>query len=745
MSERYIPVEGDIVQRSALVLEKAKALALALEDGIIDSAQLIELRTDGVNETVIFEVFAERPQVCSYPIERIERLSATFFKMDERQPEVLALRRDFPVVPHLNLTSKGAPKSLCLYHESYRDLKRRWTPFRFVGRIREWLADTAEGTLHGEDQPLEPILLESDALLLMPSHISVDDSKNALKIIPLTPSQKEESGRSIQFHYTCEPRTHGVVNQKPQTLADLYALIGKSFLDKIREYLLERENKDKDFLDSNIIFIVDFPKCRTAGGSIESVETWAFQTRVAKDNGETESAEVREVGESIGIWTKMDQTVALLLPPDDKLDGATILLDVLNPIPRMDAETLARLNRRSNKDDPTVCAIGVGALGSQVVLNLARAGFGKWSLVDHDLFLPHNVARHALPGDPFIGQKKVSAVASFANLLTDGENLFKAIPANIFQPGDNAEELSIALEGADIILDMSASVSVARHLALKELGGARRASLFISPQGNDLVLLAEDVKRNIQLDQLEMQYYRACVRCDSLAGHLESHTSVMRYGQSCRDLSVLLPQYFVALHSAIGSKAFEKMISNEQSQITIWRANDSGEVNKIDVPVSPAGRVTISGWTVVMDDEMLATLFRLRRVKLPNETGGVLLGTFDLESRTIYITDTVQSPPDSEEWPTLYIRGKAGLKSKVEDISRKTDGMIEYIGEWHSHPVGVPPHPSDPDRIVFRWITEVMGSEGLPAVMMIIGDDGAANCFVSEMVPFSIGFEQGNV
>ena len=117
----------------------------------------------------------------------------------------------------------------------------------------------------------------------------------------------------------------------------------------------------------------------------------------------------------------------------------------------------------------------------------------------------------------------------------------------------------------------------------------------------------------------------------------------------------------------------------------------------------------------------------------PNETGGVLVGSFDLQNRIVYIVDTVPSPPDSEEWPTLYIRGCQGLKKSLDDIYEVTNGMLEYIGEWHSHPDMSPTSPSDDDLQVFSWLTGLMDSDGLPALMMIVGQRGNTSCFVGEI------------
>lgn len=102
----------------------------------------------------------------------------------------------------------------------------------------------------------------------------------------------------------------------------------------------------------------------------------------------------------------------------------------------------------------------------------------------------------------------------------------------------------------------------------------------------------------------------------------------------------------------------------------------------------------IFDWQVKLDVAIADRLQALRESKLPNETGGVLIGSFDLERRIAYVIDTIPSPPDSEEWPTLYIRGSKGLRHQVEKIVQKTDGALQYVGEWHSHPAGCSTLPS---------------------------------------------------
>ena len=85
--------------------------------------------------------------------------------------------------------------------------------------------------------------------------------------------------------------------------------------------------------------------------------------------------------------------------------------------------------------------------------------------------------------------------------------------------------------------------------------------------------------------------------------------------------------------------------------------------------------------------------------------------------------DSIISPSDSEEWPSLYIRGSKNLVKEITKINNITDGMIKYIGEWHSHPKGFNSEPSQLDYEAFKWLTERMNEYGLPALMIIVGDN----------------------
>ena len=149
--------------------------------------------------------------------------------------------------------------------------------------------------------------------------------------------------------------------------------------------------------------------------------------------------------------------------------------------------------------------------------------------------------------------------------------------------------------------------------------------------------------------------------------------------------------------------------------------------------MAPVLKHEMGEWTVFTDRWVINKLGAARTDKLPNETGGVLIGSYDMQRKIVYIVDTLLSPPDSQEWPTVYIRGYEGLKRELERVTRITDGRLEYVGEWHSHPAGAACRPSQDDRQAFLWLTQVMEMDGHLALMIIAGDHQQYTVYLGQM------------
>lgn len=732
MASVWLSAPGEPVSLSELIIPKARATALALSTNSFPFVQLLESRrlAQEQDEVLVLEVEVELGQRRVHDIRRHERVAVVFPTDDSHAPEVLALRESFPSVPHLNLKLDEFPKSLCVYEEAYDEVKLRWTPIQFVEDIRNWLALTARGQLHGDDQPLEPLLLGSPWWLILPPDLldndaglvtihMVDESPRGAVLIaePASRTPGRQTSRVFAAMVVMGlPQPHGIIHRPPRTLFDLHTfteLAGVNLIETIRGRLRDWHARQFDVLNSSLIVVLVLPKTRLRDGVVESNEWWAFATERT----------VAEVGEDFGIWQRMANQVGLLLSPDPERQGKDIRVTILNPVFALTRESAARLNGLQ-REDPTITCVGLGALGSQVFLNMARSGYGRWTLVDIDVVLPHNLARHALPGSA-VGLPKAPAMAAVANALAVGEPIAKALVCDVLRPGSQSAELQKALQDTQVILDVSTSVAVARYLAMDVAGPARRVSAFLSPSGADLVLLAEDGARQTPLDYLEMQYYRLLISdLGKWSDHLRPIEGRIRYANSCREVSSTVSQELVALHASVASRALRTALRSDAASIVVWRA-DPGDltVTSQRVLAEKAMEFPSGEWTIRTDQWLMNKVMHAREAKLPNETGGVLIGSFDMQRKIIYVVDVLPSPPDSKEWPTVYIRGCHGLSDAVESVKRVTAGMLQYVGEWHSHPKGCSSRPSQDDRRAFSWLVEHMVTTGLAALMLIVGED----------------------
>jgi integrative and conjugative element protein (TIGR02256 family) len=733
VTDAFFTAPGESAAVDALVIPHAQELAHHLVRQTNPYAHFIDARiaVEGADriETIVFDVDVELSQITAFDIQRTERISVSFTPKNDTWPEVLALREGFPLVPHLNLRPVEFPRCLCLYEEAYTEGRLRWTAVSIVERIRTWLSETAQGALHKDDQPLEPLFLGTRDTIVLPADIYAKTALGPTELLIARSDRKPwgeiyiasylaggvrgQGTAFIAATYLCPPVLHGVMNGTPQTLSDLQfaSIAARGDLVVSLRGQVSSWPRENWLLTCHVVLIVFFPKVRGVGQAIEALETRVFVTNPT----------VGEIGEILGIWQLNNGVPGHLIGgtiDQQRLDHITLV--PLNPTFALDRQRAASMNG-SAPDLRRIAAVGMGALGSQIANLLARSGYGKLSLVDSDVLLPHNFARHELVHS-LVGMSKVDAMKMQLDVTLAEPIVEGVLFADVLNAGEKEDDVNRVLETADAILDFSASVPVARKLALAAFAQCRRASAFMNPSGSSSILMCEDSQRLTRLDSLEMQYYRAILSRTELADHFAVAPGSIRYATSCRDVSSTLPAHRVALHAALTSAAIKKALSSDGACIRIWIADEEDAVQALQIPPEAMIERQIGDWKLVTDRGLLDKLKLLRLTGLPAETGGVLLGTWDLVSRIVYIADTIPAPPDSKKRVTSFIRGCEGLLDKVAHTGRATSGMLQYVGEWHSHPNGFGTGPSGDDRKVFEWITEKTTEDGYRPVMAIVGE-----------------------
>jgi integrative and conjugative element protein (TIGR02256 family) len=726
-----------------LALRRAAELAdFVAIYGAAYGARLVETRKARERfEIVVVEVEVDRPQERKADIRKRERIAAVV-QDDDGFLTVLALRPDFPFTPHQTAVPQGMPLCLCIDDRPWQEARLTWSPAECLRRIREWLAKAARGELYDPAQPLEPLFYSSGYVLVLPrSSIEHAGAGEALqlvggvrddgdpKVIIASPDDqafkdRKARGKMVIIPLALPEQAMSGIHRLPGTLealAEALKAFGVDLLAELRSRLAKWVDwKSGEFVSlSAHLGICVFAKVTSSDGSRSSLDARAFFT----------AATAGEVGVAIGCLlpaadsgVKGTKGYVPAVVPDRSRTGSDIPIEPMDVHLDFDRVLGAEISGRPSPDMRTIVMVGAGAIGSHIALMLAREGAFQWVVVDHDSLLPHNLARHGLPRW-YVGAKKAPALAhQIADLLGD-QKAGLSITVDCLAPRKTDQQaLTDAFSSADIILDTSASIAVERHLSNLQGARARRLSAFFNPEGSAAVLLAEPAHRSMTLRDIEAQYYNAVLIKPELKGHLAAAAGV-RYSGSCRTLTSKIPERSAAVLSGLVAGGLAEAIEDDQGGISVWSLQGGG-ASALRLKLEPPLLQGICGWSVSVDGRVLSFLRAERSDHLPSETGGVLLGIVDFQSRSIHVVHALAAPPDSVETRAGFERGVRGLEGSIAEACKEVMDQIRYVGEWHSHPRGASPMPSTTDIGQMCWLSDGLVSEGCPAVMLIVGDKG---------------------
>lgn len=723
----YPEIDGKIVGFDDLKFPRSKSIALAALNNPIFFLKPVFIKNDQ-KEIILLSLDVEAPFRNNNGIEEQEDIAIICDQADQTFPEVFALRANFPLgLPHTNLRITERPVSLCVSEQDFSEIKIGFNAYLFIESIRIWLSLTAQGKLHRADQPLEPFM-RVKGLVILPSTIKTDEFylkqlNPESHLYKISSEQTDTSIFIIRFNF--DPQVHGFVHKQPEYFKDLSklltlngeclsSLLAKSFNSIKQEFLYDEELYNKCLG----IFCVVPKKRNLEDAKPEKNEVFFLLTKKS----------IKEIGIGGSVWqNNSDNTLSRI--PDMNFDEShfdKLEIEIYGTMEDFSSESASLYNGLDQNNNNYV-AIGVGALGSQIMEIFARMGFGKWTLIDHDHLYPHNLARHILDQN-YISEYKATSVAKKLNELLI-ENRYRPLNLNFIERG-NDPELSFALSEANAIVDISTSIAVARSLArdYTKTVKNKRISVFMNTTGTDLVILAEDNGRKHRLDFLEMEYYRYLYHTEELHSHLstkgEKDTRIRYNTNSCREITTIMKQADVSLLASIAAKNLQSIIIDGKAHAGIWAVVSDGSILKYCFkPTNWVKRTNDnSRWTLYINKDLINQIQDVRKSKLPNETGGILLGCIDNSRNIIYIFDTILAPGDSKEAPTFFERGKDGILNEFSKYQEITAGQVKYLGEWHSHPRNCSTKPSEQDLVQCAFLAERIAKEGSPVYMCICGD-----------------------
>ncbi|MHC2365765.1 hypothetical protein ACVIQT_000403 [Bradyrhizobium diazoefficiens] len=691
LSEQF----GETVEWEALQNAKSHSVARLICDFGTQGYRFVEARRSGSGgETIIVNVHVNRPQLYVHPLKAVELL-ALHFPVDDRQPTILALRDDFPDVPHTNPGHRDDPRSLCIDDRPWTEAKLNWTPSDFLVRIHTWLGKTARGELHGDVRAPEPLFVAPGPVVIVDRVLVDEAGKGPIELavhradaevnreiliatLPSTPLPFPRLGIALITVVT-ERREMGALRFPPRTFGELAdELSGVDLRSAIRARILEwtsqawekgaQPQRDPERLGWRLGVLVAFPVATESGKEVGILDLKCFLSL------ET----VAQIGVKMGCLDEANGLHARSLTARDGAAADAVELVCGEVHFGHDRKLASQISGAEGVDLRRAVLVGAGTVGSHVAANLAREGRYTWDVIDGDYLLPHNVPRHVLP-QAEVGRSKAAALARFIDGMNRYPEQSGHLTADVLSNDPSTEAaVKSKLETADFIMDASASIAVSRRLAAWPDTKTRRLSFFFNSDGTDAVLLVEPNDRSISLRELEAQHYAMVVQVPALRGHLHTSEATIAYSGACRQATNRMPETRAALLSALISGAIPGALSTEQGSISIWRTKD-GAVERVVAPAGNWQRLAIDDWSIVLSDDVAKAIGRFREQHLPAEMGGVLLGALDMEAHCIHVSVALEPPSDSKGSESAFERGVSGLRSRIAAITEQTGGQLARL------------------------------------------------------------------
>jgi hypothetical protein len=652
-------------------------------------------------------------------------------KYPYKAPGAYSDRVDFPInsFAHLNPMPPNSPASFCLHRGNLDDWFAEHTILDFVARVQHWLVDAACDQLNRADDDFEPIRAVDTYGVNMFNEKDLTDH-----IIACSTKHVVSKGSGIITYELTKQLNNSKTDNNEYLLKNLSSLFQLSqhtaVLDLVRNYNVKAAN-------NNLI--------KATAGLI----VWAAKTELMSKyfpDIPDRLSEFLNWGDNIGLPLSesfkkflknklnffLGVPITVVLPRPRKLIGQNTNFEIINFItyPKVKNESdnitwnadskvyrMMNLNPltpdlakeisdfKSDRNIDRTLFIGCGALGSKIALHLAKSGNTKMTFVDNDVLLPHNLARHGLTD----GLYKCKAEA----LKEDIEKIFISQSLDLEAKCTSIIELlqpqnSFSLKEHKYIVDATASNSVANFLSETPLPASTKYTrVEIADQGQLSFLRIEGPNRNPRIDDLMILTFDSALDNQVISGWLkrskgfqsnrDARAEEINIGLGCSSDTFRLSDEVVSLHSSALSIGWRNNIIRQAASnfgtVQINHFNRTGDFSfqSESVKYNPLEVLKVKnlkGWEIRMKDGLSEEIFIQLRKNTPNETGGLLIGKIDALKKTIYVTRVLEAPQDSIKTPYLFVRGVKGMPKVIRRIRNLTGGMIDFVGEWHTHPCG---------------------------------------------------------
>jgi hypothetical protein len=629
-------------------------------------------------------------------------------------PKVFPDRLDFPKtkLAHLYVARKGKPPAFCLVRGNLADWYSNKRLKDLYIRISNWLRDAATGELTEDGNQFDPVRLEGYSGTMIYDYDELAQAVNSKQSFfpgsnyTIGLFERNVSDNSLSFKLT-------------------KIITPENFNASYDEFKKEREKDSSVTSKKNYHFGYIVWSDEATAFSDYSVtlpdDLITFKHFCATHGIGTESLE-KQIAE-------LDPNVFILIPVitavrrPKKIIGFSGNIEFFNYTLRVDSSDVEDgkiknipvafyahsqpLNRQKAKEISGFHAelgtypliVGCGALGSKIIMHLARSGVTNYLLADPDELSPHNLVRHVLLGNSE-GLGKASALKKEIAAIYPYEKLPLLVAAT--NAGVNCLTNDL-IKLYSWVLDFTASNAFFQTMIQVQFeADTRICRAFITDFGNLGVLYFEGKHRNPRIDDLQIMLYAQFRKLTVVAAWLkrekenEATTVTLTVGVGCNSETTVLSDDIVSLHSAYFSCVIKSESKRETANEGRIYLNEiikeplfSNATKVLAVPPMVVfSAINDPSWQIRIKPGIIEMMKREMGYAMPSETGGVFVGCCNYKTKTIHIVELIKAPPDSEGNSICFFRGIEGLPETIADVNLLTGNQLGYIGEWHTHPFG---------------------------------------------------------
>ena len=358
---------------------------------------------------------------------------------------------------------------------------------------------------------------------------------------------------------------------------------------------------------------------------------------------------------------------------------------------------------------PRWTLFGCGSVGSKIAIHMGRAGLAPSLVIDRRLMTPHNMARHALlplsPGGSVSWAKSEFLAHALAGLAQPT----KSSGIDVVRALTTARVNQSELLPPDHFAVVNATASISVREALAQGGVASRRPRVIETcllaKGKLGYISVEGPDANPRTDDLAVEAYRILGDDPAINREVfgaQAEAQAIDVGQGCASVTFPMPDALLSTMTAPMATVIGRYQTSGMpaagGHLVLGKLSPDGlgvQWGRIEVPAFVEADAGGPGIDVRISGRVHEVICREVALRPRSETGGVIVGRFSEASETFHVVDLIEAPPDSKFSREEFVLGTEGLRDRIMELVRRTNGTIYPLGTWHNHLVTSGPSAKD--------------------------------------------------